>query len=438
MDRKEYIGLLSGQIRCKRALPFVIRELEMHIEEQKKDFLAEGMSECEAEELAVKQMGDPIEVGVMMDGIHRPKMNWPLIFLIGIISAAGFGAWYYLNNWLAGGEGRAAECVLNYTKRYLFYTAAGFLCMVGICYMDYTWFAAKAKRIMLAYCGVLMAIVCFLTPTPGMEDVLDEIVLNALWIMPFLFVPLYCGVLYSYRGEGVSGLLKGAAWMMPIAAPLLFYSNRLELLLFLLILAAVLSYAVYSGMFQIPVKRAIAGIWGAAVLLCAGILSSERFVQGAFSSKEYEEFMLRCRDIVQGLVEGSRAIGSAGEAMKDSYRFLELSGVFTAGNEFVLTYTAMCFGTFAFAAVVLVIAALLLKLISMAVKQKNKLGRVTGIGCGLLLLLHGAGYVLANAGVIMPEQIYCPFSVGGREMMVTYVLMGVVLSIYRYQNISET
>ena len=141
---------------------------------------------------------------------------------------------------------------------------------------------------------------------------------------------------------------------------------------------------------------------------------------------------------VQGLVEGSRAIGSAGEAMKDSYRFLELSGVFTAGNEFVLTYTAMCFGTFAFAAVVLVIAALLLKLISMAVKQKNKLGRVTGIGCGLLLLLHGAGYVLANAGVIMPEQIYCPFSVGGREMMVTYVLMGVVLSIYRYQNISET
>ncbi len=202
MDRKEYIGLLSGQIRCKRALPFVTRELEMHIEEQKKDFLAEGMSECEAEELAVKEMGDPVEVGIMMDGIHRPKMNWPLIFLIGFISAAGFGAWYYLNNWLAGGEGRAAECVLNYTKRYLFYTAAGFLCMVGICYMDYTWFAAKAKRIMLAYCGVLTAIVCFLTPTPGMEDVLDEIVLNALWIMPFLFVPLYCGVLYSYRGEG--------------------------------------------------------------------------------------------------------------------------------------------------------------------------------------------------------------------------------------------
>ena len=98
MDRKEYIGLLSGQIRCKRALPFVTRELEMHIEEQKKDFLAEGMSECEAEELAVKEMGDPVEVGIMMDGIHRPKMNWPLIFLIGFISAAGFGAWYYLNN----------------------------------------------------------------------------------------------------------------------------------------------------------------------------------------------------------------------------------------------------------------------------------------------------------------------------------------------------
>ena len=64
MDRRNYLEILSEQIRCKRALPLVTGELEVHIEEQKADFLAEGMTEREAEEAAVREMGDPVAVGV--------------------------------------------------------------------------------------------------------------------------------------------------------------------------------------------------------------------------------------------------------------------------------------------------------------------------------------------------------------------------------------
>ena len=49
MDRRNYIKLLSDQIRCKKALPLVTRDLEVHIEEQKADFMAEGMTEREAD-----------------------------------------------------------------------------------------------------------------------------------------------------------------------------------------------------------------------------------------------------------------------------------------------------------------------------------------------------------------------------------------------------
>ena len=52
MNRQEYMEILSGQIRCRQAVPLVIKELEVHIEEQKADFLAEGMPESEAEEMA--------------------------------------------------------------------------------------------------------------------------------------------------------------------------------------------------------------------------------------------------------------------------------------------------------------------------------------------------------------------------------------------------
>ena len=97
MDRRNYIKLLSDQIRCKKALPLVTRELEVHIEEQKADFMAEGMTEREAEEAAVREMGDPVEVGAEMDRIHRPKMNWRIIIGIGIVSLLGAGMLYALD-----------------------------------------------------------------------------------------------------------------------------------------------------------------------------------------------------------------------------------------------------------------------------------------------------------------------------------------------------
>ena len=144
VDRQRYMEILSGQIRCKRAVPLVTKELEAHIEEQKADFLAEGMSESEAEELSVREMGDPVEVGIQMDGIHRPKMNWRLIFVIGLVSAAGLMAWFGLNIRVAGGVNEPQGGIYHLFFRHVIYTAAGFLAMVGICYIDYTWLAAKS------------------------------------------------------------------------------------------------------------------------------------------------------------------------------------------------------------------------------------------------------------------------------------------------------
>lgn len=79
MDKKKYIETVTEQIRCKRALPLVTKELEDHIEDQKSAYMADGMDSFEAEEAAVLEMGDPVEVGIDMDRIHRPKMAWKMI-----------------------------------------------------------------------------------------------------------------------------------------------------------------------------------------------------------------------------------------------------------------------------------------------------------------------------------------------------------------------
>ena len=41
LDKKKYIQTVTEQIRCKRALPLVTKELEGHIEDQKSDYMKE-------------------------------------------------------------------------------------------------------------------------------------------------------------------------------------------------------------------------------------------------------------------------------------------------------------------------------------------------------------------------------------------------------------
>ena len=78
MTRLDYLKLLTEQIRCKKARLMIEEEYQAHIDDQKLDFMAQGMSEAEAEEAAVREMGDPVEAGVQLDRIHRPKMDMRL------------------------------------------------------------------------------------------------------------------------------------------------------------------------------------------------------------------------------------------------------------------------------------------------------------------------------------------------------------------------
>ena len=64
-------------------------EIRDHIECQIADNLSEGMSYEEAEKNAVTDMGDPVEVGISLDRIHKPKIAWKLLVIVGILSLLG-------------------------------------------------------------------------------------------------------------------------------------------------------------------------------------------------------------------------------------------------------------------------------------------------------------------------------------------------------------
>lgn len=82
MDKRQFLEAVTEQIRFEKAREMISDELENHIEDQKEAFMSEGISETESYQKAIEDMGDPVEVGISLDRIHRPKMEWKMILLV--------------------------------------------------------------------------------------------------------------------------------------------------------------------------------------------------------------------------------------------------------------------------------------------------------------------------------------------------------------------
>lgn len=123
---EEYLKDVLEQIRCKKAHVYVEQELRDHLENQISDNISSGMEKSKAIAEAVRDMGDPIETGVMLDRVHRPQIAWKMIFLVGIISMLGLLIHVLICIQLPA-EVTGYEQIIYSSKNYMKYMFMGYL-----------------------------------------------------------------------------------------------------------------------------------------------------------------------------------------------------------------------------------------------------------------------------------------------------------------------
>lgn len=404
MDKKEYLEILAEQIRYKKALPMIEKELEDHMEDQKKDFLASGMTEKEAEAAAVMEMGDPVAVGVDMDRIHRPKMAWGLILLTGALYLAGmiFRCLLYDRSGLG----------IYIANSWVYYVLA-FVVMIGVCYVDYSRIGEKARELTVGLFLILMAGIWFggtvVNGSVGWISVGGMMILNVR-VLVYLFLPLYGAILYRYRGQGYEVIWKAAAWMLP-AVVVVFYANSLMLALLLCVFSMVIFLLLYAGM-----------VWK------FGALYQKERLQMLLPP--YGEEISAVMEPLRSAAANSHMVGSSAQAMKG----LEMYG----DRDFLFTYILSFCGILTAVLFISLIAVLLFYLLKHTLRQRNQAGRIMGLGCTVVLVGRLVIYLLGNLGLQPYGDGYCPFlSTGGSSAVVTGILLGLLFSIYRYQNIAK-
>jgi len=76
---KQYIQHIKGHIRNKEAHDAVEKELTYHLEKSKCAWQEKGYSDIDAEQQAVGEMGNATKLGISLNQIHQPKIDWLLI-----------------------------------------------------------------------------------------------------------------------------------------------------------------------------------------------------------------------------------------------------------------------------------------------------------------------------------------------------------------------
>ena len=137
---EEYLNILLEQIHCRQAREMVGEEIRNHIMDQAQANEQAGMEKKEALEEAVRDMGDPVEAGTALNRIHRPRTDWRMLVLIGVISI--------LSVVVHMGIGSREESMgAVYGMRHGMWVLIGYMAMLAVYRMDYSYIGKYAKRI---------------------------------------------------------------------------------------------------------------------------------------------------------------------------------------------------------------------------------------------------------------------------------------------------
>lgn len=443
LDRREFLEILAEQIRTKRARPMIITELETHIEDQKTAYMAEGMTSAEAEEAAVKEMGDPVETGIRLDRIHRPKMEWRVFIgalLMGVMGIVLQGI-VVASQYSIHMAGRR-EMILHSVERQALGMVLGILLMLLICYLDYSLLAKYAFPLWILMNVFMVACILYgMGSVDGVGFLFGPLV-NGKAVraatVSYVVIPFYGGTVYHFRGQGGRGLMKSIACLLVSLAVI----SKIPSLVSVCVVGAtgviMLSLAVHKKWFGENRKKLYLELWGTLVAVSGGLVVLTAVFNGYILS-DYQSARLAAwgsREVWDyPMVLVTRAAASAkdggtlaAEGVMDVVIYIK--------NDYLWKYLFEYLGSAKGVFLILIFFSFMVLLFRMAFRQKNRLGYIISVGCTVYLAFQAILYVGMNFGFVPIGGTYMPFlSNGNSAFLSTYFYMGLLLSVYRNSNV---
>ena len=309
--------------------------------------------------------------------------------------------------------------------------------MIFLYFLDYTLLARFSKVIAVILLAMCLLTLYFGCKVNGMRYFIiiggGSVSIPALMLF---YVPIYGGVIYQYHGSGYTGLLKAIVWMVIPVVLVLRMPAMMTAGLMLISMLVMLTIAIQKDWFVVQKKKAMGGLWEIFMVMPAAVFLmmylgnafapyQKARIQAVFSNSGDVSYLTAT---LRSLLTVNKFAGNSG---------VDVTEMLPAYNaDYILVYLSSVYGMLAAILICCILAVLILTVFHTAMRQKNQLGMMMGCGCGMIFLVSFLINVLENVGAFPPTATFMPFlSAGGSYLIVSYGLMGIVLSIYRYKNV---
>ncbi|MGM9931693.1 FtsW/RodA/SpoVE family cell cycle protein [Pradoshia sp.] len=419
-QKEQFLKEVTGHIQSKEARKLVEQELQCHLQKTKNDWLVRGLSAEEAEDKAIRQMGDPLKIGMKMNKLYRPKVDWFLLGLLLMVMLLGVLPILPMND--------PGELTEQFLQKKLIFGLFGIGAAIGLMFVDYR----KLARMGWLFFGIGVLILYVLRFNPS----------------------------YMINGEpfiGIPGIGTVGCW---IATPFFFLAwarffarkNRKAWQLALLFVYTLYLFMtipnlnitfIYGAMVMIMLwwshlgRRTVLWLTIVPIGVSAGIIGTA-FLLGYVNDYQMERFFTFLNP--ENYADGS------------GYMYLRLSEVMSGANwfgasasqldfsssphtDFALANVTANYGYAAAAGVIFILFLFVLRMGIIAIGTRDRYGRLLVVGAISLFGLQFFYNIGMIFGILPIMDVSLPFiSYGWMPTMLNAFLMGIVLSVYRRRN----
>jgi cell division protein FtsW (lipid II flippase) len=439
MDIQSYLKEVTSHIRSKEAKKFVKSELENHLHTVYHSYKEKGYSHEEAESLSIKQMGEPKQLGLNMNKLHKPKIDWFMLVGFFILIGLSFLPMVYIQE--------TVEWNLLFNKTV--YTLLGVAVLAVLMFFDYRKFEKFGYLFFILGIGLLLLIN------------LSSLRVNG---RPYLYVPGFGGIESSYTlpllllaWASILSNMKNSTWITIAIEDsnrnrssfriqriwqivLLFLVSVFMLLLssnlFLVLLYTVL--VVVMVLFS-TLRNGDKYTFSAGVLIVGVASFVFSMIQKPYMLQRFKAFITPeeyANTSGYMLLKVKELIGEAGWFGKE----LPMDGFHLPGAHTDLIFVTLTYGYGWLLAGILVIIlfALSIRMISVVKTFQNPYGKLLTIGAITLYTFSISWSILMTLGVLPLVGVSLPFfSYGLMPTILHSFLIGIVLSVYRRKDISS-
>ncbi|MGL5674932.1 MAG: FtsW/RodA/SpoVE family cell cycle protein [Cellulosilyticaceae bacterium] len=426
-----FLKEVLGQVSYKKAHPYLAQELNDHLEFLKEELMEEGLSEEEAYKHAVKQMGEPMDIGKGLHKLHKPKMEWGLfVLLIGLIGIGFFALASYPVE-ITG---------IDYMRRQVVYSLLGVLIFVFIYFINYREMERFSEVIYLL--GVAVMLIGFMLGVNingfGAWIRIGGFTVKAVNLAIPLFMIGYIGTMRKWGNKGITGyfLLGG---MIFLATMICAKSRIGEGVYVVVTLIGVSVYYLKSPEFKGNIQK-VGLLLGGSIIATIGVMGY------AIVSKAYrlERFTAWIKPEIDPMGAGymPRVIR---EIVQEASWFRGSGEVFPTGiacyipdgpTDLILTFIIGTMGWAVAVGIIVVIGIILIRFFKSLDKIKDAYGKLLMYSISMFFIIQYTLGILMNIG-ISPIGGSIPFvSYGGSKLVCDMALMGLFLGIYRRKDIN--